>query len=167
MADVKLSPPWITYVRKLYALFHEDPDVKFVYDNDKIELKIYVADQDKAEAFEKLIGSSVDFGNVTLNIMVIPPNGFKSQQELFEILFKGNPILVDSQTIEGITSNPMKFMIFKKKIIQFYDDNLGDLNGIRSSLYETIARDIFDDTDGVYFNTELLPDEPYDKWPND
>ena len=44
MTDVrlKLSPPWLTYVSEVTALFQHDPQVNVVYDNDKVVVKLYV-----------------------------------------------------------------------------------------------------------------------------
>lgn len=44
-------------------------------------------------------------------------------------------------------------MLFKKEVVQYFTDNLGDYNGYRSTLYENIARDIFGDIVGVFFCT--------------
>ena len=39
---LKLAPPWVTFVNEVKALFDEDPQVRVVYDNDTVELKLYV-----------------------------------------------------------------------------------------------------------------------------
>ena len=40
---LKISPPWVTFVNKINALFSNDPDIGIVYDNDKRKVKLYVA----------------------------------------------------------------------------------------------------------------------------
>jgi len=51
----------------------------------------------------------------------------------------------------------LTYVLFKNKVVQYFIDNIGDYNGMKSTLYEDIARDIFEDVDGVFFCT-ALPD---------
>lgn len=41
-----------------------------------------------------------------------------------------------------------------KEVVQYFNDNIGDINGNCSTLYEIIARDIFPNVNGIYFCTE-------------
>ena len=71
-AGVKLSPPWDTYVHYIESLFKGDPEVHLNYDEPNRLLKILVDEQEKYEAIDKIMPTSVAFGNVTLNIEVVP-----------------------------------------------------------------------------------------------
>jgi hypothetical protein len=71
---MKLSPPWISYFNQLKALFEKDPDVKLEYDDDKHMIEIYVKGEGKAEAIVKLLPERKTFGNVNIDIIVIPSN---------------------------------------------------------------------------------------------
>jgi len=79
----KLSPPWVTYYRELEELFSKDPEVTVKFDEDKLQIKLLVANTDKAYALSMLLNPSKEFGNVTVTIDVIPSNdGEKSSFEL-------------------------------------------------------------------------------------
>ena len=51
-------------------------------------------------------------------------------------------------------TNPLHYVVFKNRVVQYWSDNLGDINGNTSTLYENIARDVFGETDNVCFNTD-------------
>lgn len=150
----KLSPPWVIFYREMEALFKEDPDIQMTFDESKKEITMRVDNAGKAEALSRLLPVEKFFGNVSVKITIIPPNGFTAtKSSLFEQAFEGNPIFTDMLTVEGVFANPLSYLIFRKEVVQFYTDNLGDANGLRSTLYQDIARDVFGDTEGVYFCT--------------
>jgi hypothetical protein len=39
---LKLSPPWITFLREVEAIFKKDPEVNVTYDNETDQIKIFV-----------------------------------------------------------------------------------------------------------------------------
>ena len=160
MSETKMSTPWVQYVNVLKALFEKDPDIKFIYDNDKLSLKIIVVGTDKADALDALLPHEKAFGNVVLNITVVPANIEKTRSTLILQALKGNPVFDYSETIQGPMSNPMTYVVFKKEVVQYYNDNLGDIHGIRSTLYQDLANEIFEDHEGVFFCTNV--DERYD-----
>lgn len=168
MAKLKLSPPWDTYYQELNAMFKNDPEVHVVMDDDEYTLKVYVDDAEKAEALQILLHETVEFGNITLKVTVIPANALPAKhkavsedsEEYFETLyktaFKDNPVLVDAQTVHGIFGFSACYVIFRKEVVQYFDDNMSDINGLRSTLYETIAADIFKTAPGVFFCTSPM-----------
>lgn len=168
---VKLSPPWVTYANEIKALFGDDPQVRIEFrdkeESDPYTLKIYVdGNLSKYEAIDALLPDSIVFGNVTLNIAVIPPNTSNSSTaDLIEAAFEGNPAL---SFIRRISSPFGKFdyVVFKNKVVQFYNDEMGDINGNRSTLYQDVAKDVFGSLDGVYFCTDT-PDTSYGVKPKD
>lgn len=152
---VKLSPPWIIFYNEIEALFKEDPDIRIEYDDDEKIISLYVDNEAKAEALTKLLPIEKIFGGVTLQIRVIPANGFfDTKASLFETAFDGNPIFTHMVNVEGIFANTLSYMVFRKEVVQFYTDNLGDIDGLKSTLYEDIARDVFSNPEGVYFCTD-------------
>ena len=156
MEKMKLSPPWFIYVNKLQALFKSDKDITFNFDEENYALKIYVADEEKAEALTKLLPMQKEFGNVVVNISIIPPNEVGGNLvDVFRKAFKNNPDVVDIFTAEGIFSNPINYVIFKKEVVQFFNDDLGDAHGVRSTLSEELAREVFGTPDGIYFCTDV------------
>ena len=161
MDKVKLSPPWAEYANKIKALFQRDPDIEVEYEEKKMNLNIRVSDSDKYEALTNLLPELKDFGGAELLITIIPTNDEKTKNKSYYIkkLFKGNNSVVEIQDIT-VATNPMTFVSFEKEVVQYWNDNLGDLHGIKSTLMEDIARDVFENVDGVYFctdNDECLP----------
>lgn len=156
--QIKMSPPWISYVRKLEHLFEGDSDIVINYDNEDVSVKLFVSNTDKAEALKKILPVEQVFGNVILKIVVVPPNDtFTSKVQYFRKAFEGNPNVHEIITIDDVPdmefSNPITYMIFEKQVIQYYDDNLGDAHGNRTTLNEILAREVFGDTGEIFFCT--------------
>lgn len=154
MVNVNLSSPWVIYYKELDALFKGDPDIKVVFDELKNTIKLYVQGESKAEALNQLLPTEKEFGNVTIRIEVLPANKFlKSSISLYEDAFKGNPAL---SFVKNITNGVYSFdyVVFKPEVVQFFNDDLSDINGNCSTLYQDIAKDIFGETDGVFFCTD-------------
>ena len=158
MEEFKMAPPWIQYVNALTALLEPDPDIKISYDNDEHIVKLYVEGTDKANALTELLPDEKEFGNVTLKINVVPANVATTKGALIEQALDGNPAFVYAETIQGPMSNPMTFVVFDREVVQYYNDNLGDIHGLRSTLYEELAREIFEDHEGVFFCTDIEED---------
>lgn len=152
---VKVTPPWVGFFNKLKALFGEDPEITFRYIEDPITARIYVSNPFKAEALKHLLPKSKDFGGKTIYIEVIPANGNKiTKASLFKAAFEGNPVFREMIDIEGVFVNPIHYCMFAKDVVQYWDDNFGDPHGNVSTLYQNLAEDIFEDTDGVIFCTD-------------
>ena len=154
---VKLSPPWITYYRELEQLFDGDAEVTVKFDEDRKAIKLYVNNTDKADALTKLLKPYQEFGNVTVSIEVYPSNmEEKTPIELMEIAFKGNKSLSKIKSVTDVFGNKINYVAFQVKVAQFYDDNLGDINGNKSMLYQDIAEDVFKEHDGIFFCTDRV-----------
>ena len=171
---LKLAPPWITYVNKVQAMFGADPEIRIVYDNDEVELKIYVEDSAKADAMQRLLPYYKTFGNAELGIKIIPANnkidlGTVTNKELFDIAFARNPVYAFSQEVVGILTNTLTYVVFKNKVVQFFNDNLDDIHGLVSTLYQDIADELFEESDlyGVFYNTDIEEKAgmPLGEWP--
>lgn len=172
MARLNLSPPWDTCVRELEQLFKYDSEVHVVYDENAQEVKIYVDAPAKAEALTLLLPKAKEFANVVLTITVIPANGTVPVKtaNLFPVAFKGNGAFSFSKTVRGIFSNDLTYVVFKNKVVQYFSDNLGDVYGQTSTLYQEIAKDIFEETEGVCFCTDVEDPvyklgSPLGEWP--
>ena len=163
MAKLNLSPPWVVYYRKLSAFFKEDPEVRITYDEIEQEIKLYVDNAEKAVALEKLLPSEQVFGNVTLYVTIVPANkttfdsvkaGYSTNSsDIIHICFN-NKAVVGVKVIDGIMTNRMTFVIFKKEVVQWFSDDIGDYHGICSTLYQDLAKEIFGNIDGVFFCTD-------------
>lgn len=175
----KLSPPWVEYVHKLEAMFDGDPHIAFNTDFSEPSVVLSVAKGDgvKAAAIAKLLPSEVSFGNITLSITVeceeMPNMAFKSAKELFDAAFKGNPCFAYTVVPESeYWTVPFTYVVFKNCVVQFFNDNLNDPHGIVSTLYQTIASELFGDLDlvsaGVAYCTDIEQGKlglPLGEWP--
>lgn len=159
---LKMAPPWIQYVNKITALFGRDPEVLIDYDNDEVELKLRVTNPRKADALIQLLPPTREFGGVQLKITVISANLKSTEAALFKDAFYGNPAVSDFVTVSGVFSNPISYMIFDKRVVQYYDDDIGDYYGNHSTLYADLADEIFDKHDGVFFCTDVNTKEEPD-----
>ncbi len=156
---LKLSSPWITYYKKVYTLFDGDPEVAVMYDDDEKKLTLLVDNEIKANALSELLPSEKSFGSVMVTIEVVPSNESQTIESLVRNAFTGNPILSEIQTVEGVFTNPICYVVFKPSIAQFWNDDLSDLNGVCTMLHQDIAKEVFDGNEGLFFCTDLLDEE--------
>lgn len=152
-AKVDLSAPWIGYARKIYALFRKDPDITIEYDADAPEVKLRVSDAAKAQALAELLPVEKEFGNVVLAVTVVPPN-VQGKASLLAAAFEGNPIFSEVVHIGDIFANPISYVVFEDDVVQYFNDDLSSVDGVKSTLYEDLARDILDVGEGVLFCTK-------------
>lgn len=164
---MKLSSPWVEFYREIEALFEQDDEVKVVYDEEKNEVKLYVENARKADALTQLLPAEKTFGNVTLKIIVIPANDLEiSKADLIAEAFDGNPALSYVQHVDAVIG-AFDYAVFQNRVVQFFDDNLSDINGNKSTLYENIAKDVFGTDVNVFFCTEAPVNlsKPLGEWP--
>ena len=157
---MKMSAPWVTFFREVKALFEEDPDVGVTMvddtgDSSQKAINLYVDNADKADALMKLLPECKKFGGTTVNINVIPCNKLsESAESLYVRAFAGNPAFSQAISISDVFVNPITYVVFANKVVQYWNDNLGDPHGNVSTLYQDIASDVFEDRGGVLFCTE-------------
>lgn len=157
MAEIiSLSPPWIGYTSMLEELFGYDPEITIVNNpsSEAPEVTLLVNNQVKADAIAKLLPIEKNFGGVVLKIFVKPANSEETPADVLRKAFQGNPVLHDVVTFPNPQGVPMTYVEFVKDVVQYWDDRLDDPNGYHSTLYEDIAREVFEDVD-VCFTTEL------------
>lgn len=158
MAKISLSPPWVEYYHKIDEFFKYDPEVRVIYDEDENKLSLYVDNENKASAIAELLPATKEFGAVLMKIIVIPTNTKKNLRKtnisLIEAAFENNPIINDIKIVSGLFSYDLYYVMFKNCVVQYFDDNLGDYHGLKSTLYENIARDVFDGCEGIFYCTD-------------
>lgn len=158
MARVKLSAPWDVFYREINELFKEDGEIVVVYDEDTKEIKLYVNSKYKATALNDLLPTHMTYGNVIQKITVVPANGFaytgKSKDSNFRLAFAENPVVSRIETVSGMFSNSITYVAFVNKVVQYYNDDIGDINGQCSTLYQEIAKHVFGNVDDIYFCTD-------------
>ena len=150
---VRLSPPWHTYQRKVFALFGRDPEV-LVRDLVEVDecnytLIIISSNQVKAEAISALLGRTVKISGVTITIRIFGPDSFCEVEppkqirdaQLLEDAFQGNPIF-DRIAAHSFHNIQIVYCIFKKEVLQFWNDDLSSFYGVHSTLAEILAYEI-------------------------
>lgn len=154
---VKMSAPWYIYFEQIKSIFEQDPEIdKIIFDNEKYIIRLYINNKEKAEAIEKILPDQKVFGNIIVNIEIIPNNISKEDNkfELIEKAFEGNPII--SEFIhEELFDKPIYYVVFKKEVVQYYSDDLSDAHGVTSTLYQDIAKEIIGENEGIYFCTDI------------
>ena len=180
MTDVrlKISPPWVTYINKLEAMFDGDPQIACNVDYSGSSPSIVLAcnNGDKVAALQMILPNEIkDYGGVILKIEIdgIPSNrAFRTKKELFEVAFEKNPAfsMAISPVDDGYNWFDMTYVIFKNCVVQFFADNLNDAHGVSSTLYQDIAAEILtgEGAQGVYFNTDVERGQvgaPLGEWP--
>ena len=162
-SNTKLSPPWVEYIQKLTCLFGSDPEIEFDFDEENYTVKMYVNNNVKAEALIQLLNPDIEFGNVTLHVQVIPNNEDEvSEVQLFRRAFDGNPVLSYVKTVGDKSLGFRNYAVFKKEVVQYWADNLQDIYGNKSTLYENIARDVLNCSD-MFYSTDVKENNVYGK----
>lgn len=169
---LKVSPPWITYLNMIEALFGcNQKNIAVNYNNDERKIVIAVNDGDKNAAIRKLLPEKKQFGNVTVSIETDGPMSniaFTSNKELFDAAFKDNPAYVGSFPVDGLVCS-FTYVVFKNCVVQFFNDNLNDLHGNVSTLYQEIAKELFEEADlhSVAYCTDVERNlgKPLGEWP--
>ena len=160
MKKVMLEAPWETWCKELKAMFEHDNDIAVseIYEPENgmdtdYAVAVMVHNHEKFLALDRLMPRMKSFGNVTLGIDLFDEeNNEVDVASLFRALFKGNPIVDSIQTRTDQTGTDWNYVLFKPDVIQFFDDDISDYNGLWSGLAEDIARDVFDGR-GVCFCT--------------
>lgn len=164
-AMVTLSPPWYSYQRKVLALFGSDPEVRVrdlhEVDRCNYELFIIVRNEAKARAIRSLLPRTVKISGVTVTTYIFIPvdecdvesSKHACEIQLLKDAFTGNPIF---DRVEALDFGGLKlsYCIFKKEVLQFWNDDLSNFYGLHSTLAEIIAREILNEVN-VQFCTGI------------
>ena len=162
MADeknVKLSPPWFTVHRMAKALFGNDPQIDIRDLSDETDGQyvyiMVVNDEKKASAIKAILKNPVELGNTTVKACIYGPNENEVQDlnsldiDVYQTAFSGNPIF-EKTVLDQKGFYKIGYCVFKKEVIQFWNDDLSDYLGNYSGLASDIAREILN-SDGVQF----------------
>jgi hypothetical protein len=156
---VGLASPWVIFYKEIEALFAKDPDVDVIFNEKNPEIKILVNDEIKADAISKIFPHHKTLGNVEVKITVVPANETEETTlDIFRKAFYGNPAVDSFVSVPTIYGAPMNYLLFVPEVVQFWADNLGNPHGVESMLYETIAKDIFENPDMI-FSTAVIEEE--------
>ncbi len=166
---MRLSAPWEIFYKEIAALFQEDSEIKVTFDEEKCEIKLYVENGRKADALSKLLPDERQFGNVTVKITVVPANNGEKEDKasLIEEAFSGNPAM---RYIYRATTpfGEFDYVVFENCVVQYFNDDMRDINGNKSTLYQELAKEIFGEETNLCFCTEAVFDKltkPLGEWP--
>lgn len=162
--SMKLSPPWISYHRMVLALFGGDPEVQvrdlFTDDDTNYRYLVLCSTAKKASAIKALLKVG-KFNDITITAVVYGPDenseaapAEKLEPQLVEDAFVGNPLFVEMVNRGGPFA--MSFCVFAREVVQYWNDNLGDLWGFTSTIAENIAREVLNDVERVAFCTNSM-----------
>ena len=164
---LKLEAPWMTYRKKVNALFEKDKliDVGEIYqaeDGNGYAFDVTVHDHDKYLALDRVLRRSVTLGYVKLAINLIDADRPTETDaiDLYTVIFDGNSIVKDIKDVEDQAGAHHGFVRFVPEVVQFYADDISDYSGNFNGLAEDIAREVFaDDAHGVNFCTASLQEK--------
>ena len=163
---LKLSPPWVEFASEVKALFSGDKEVTVIYDDEEKVISLYVDNAQKAEALTELLPETKEFGGVTVKVTVVPANGMTGApaQDVWKAAFAGNPNFSSVKFVQCPLGN-FTYVVWRPNAVQFFNDNLGDVNGNQTMLVQDVAKDIFDPELGVYHCSAQLLGAPLGEWP--
>ncbi|XXM73069.1 hypothetical protein ACQ0QQ_03985 [Lysinibacillus sphaericus] len=167
-ASVGLSPPWVTYQNELKYSIGQDPNViigPLIPAGGTFVIPVTVIGDEKAIALATLLKNPVEFGNVSVNIVVInggqeivspipcPLSAF-GVAELVQNALSGNPyfveVVVKPQTPGG--SNAV-YPVFTPEVIQFFNDDISNLCNNFTAVAANVFADVMIET---LCNTKIL-----------
>ena len=142
MEKMKLVAPWINFYHEVAALFKGDPDIKVQFDQEEYELKLFVDDHRKAEALEYILPQERIFGNVTVKVTVIPNNKpITDISDAIKLAFYQNPRFNFVQSVDT-PFGVMNYAVFRPDTVQYYNDDIGDIDGKRTTTIEQVAKEV-------------------------
>ena len=86
---------------------------------------------------------------------------------MFQEAFSGNGAVSCFYTECGPTQD-INYVAFDPVVVQFFNDQLDDANGLKSTLYADIAKEVFGMQDGIFFCTDAADvslEVPLGEWP--
>lgn len=162
---VKLSPPWDGHMSMLSSFFAGDKRVRVGYCEDGCGC-IEVFDGDMYQALEQVLRKQLRFGNVRLEIRVVPANCLRGKGDVLNIrektftdlaalkvVLKENPAFSKIRRDKS-SAFDFVFVLFKPVVLQWYNDNLGNPWKLTTSTHELAADWVFKAELGVSFTTE-------------
>ena len=155
MNKIGLQAPWILFARKVGKIFENDEEVNVVYDDNEKEIKLFVSNALKADALSQILPLEKTFGNIVVKIIVVPENN-ETLIDIYKRAFNGNPAIDRIETATNLFEDNGAYVIFKPEVVQYFADDINDFYGNESTLYEDIAREIFEQIPQVHFCTDLV-----------
>jgi hypothetical protein len=160
-AGVGLSPPWVTYWNELKYSIGQEPSVivgPLIPVGSTYIIPVTAIGDEKAIALATLLKNPVEFGNVSVMIVVIngdqeivsalpcPLSAF-IVADLVQNALSGNPyfveVVVKQQTPGG--SNAV-YPVFTSEVIQFFNDDISNLCNTFTAVAAHVFADVMQDS---------------------
>lgn len=161
---LELQSPWQTYYNKVRSLLGNDTDLTIGAlekgENREYFFRVDSTNTEKIEALSKVFKTVIPMGNITLKIYfgVIDSDAIdsniKPSAEDFKIAFTDNPLVEDYHEFDAFGGHYV-YIEFKKKVIQFYNDDITDFYGNFNGLAEDIAREVTNNVAGIFYCTSV------------
>lgn len=123
-----------------------EDEIKIVLTNTDLDnpvIKYYVNSKSRRAALGKYLPSSVAFGNITLINEVVEADGrISDEKSTFTDIFSNWESVSYIEKMSG-WSPVLCWIVFKPTVVQYDNDNIQSPNGISTTLYEDLAREIF------------------------
>lgn len=152
MKNTNLISPWENFYKEIEVMFGQDEDIEIEIDRENYEVILKVNNPAKADALTCILPTEKEFGAISVKITVVPANGKTRYTEFFRQAFTGNPAFSYAESVDGLFD--VGYVVFVKEVVQYHNDNTGDINGNVSTLYQEIAKDIFRDIPGIFYCTD-------------
>ena len=165
MNKLNLQAPWQTFAKKLKALFAHDSDIEVsdIYraeDKDGVQIiDVSVLNHEKFVALDRVLVKEKCFGNVRIVINLFDLENDKEDPGIavFKAVFKDNPVVAEIVSKPDITGTDWNYVCFRPEIVQFFNDDLTDVNGNFTGLMAGIAKEVFEGNHrGVNFCTAAV-----------
>ena len=162
---LELQSPWQTYYNKVRALLGNDTDLTISAMEKSGEYEYFFrvdsTNTEKINSLNTVFKTVIPMGNITLKIGFgvvdindVAENDIKPTAEDFKIAFTDNPLVEDYHDIEAFGGHHV-YIEFKKKVIQFYNDDITDFYGNFNGLAEDIAREVTNNVAGIFYCTSI------------
>lgn len=156
---VKLSPPWDGYMSMLASFFKGDNRIR-VGECAKGVGTIEVFDTKMYVALGQVLRTKLRFGNVKLEIRLVPANGIKTAMKgemtdlaALKYVLSKNPAFAKIISRKTAMGN-FVYVLFKPEVLLWYNDNLASPYKQSATVYEQAALTVFVDRLGVSYATE-------------
>lgn len=158
---VALSPPWITFANQVKFTVGQDPNVRvgnLRSIGSNYLLLITVRSLSRARALATIIQNSVQFGNVKVTVLIKTCTGQTARPysttsltasqiaQLYRIALSTNTLFsfVTTRSITPQVGSLSVFPVFKKKVVQFFNDDLTDLfnnyNNVAAFVFQAVLK---------------------------
>ena len=107
-------------------------------------LKLFVEGNERAAAIDAIMPDGKEFGTAALDIIVYPANyvdGPKKlkdtperMKDLFDWAFSTNLALSFTNEVRMLYNNTFTYVVFRKEVVQYFNDDIGDAFGLCSTL---------------------------------